>query len=155
MSLLLKLIPPPVLPIQNSDSELGCSKQFVTIEKHKKGETRWGVVTPTEAREKRTKGGFCHTALYLDAKSVYSAITASVTKTPAEKSLLTHVLYLRELLDTKVIQYLAWVDTRDMAADGLTKGAVSRESIHNLMSGSIRLNHESAVWSSKAQALLA
>ena len=89
-------------------------------------ELTWGVVTPTEAREKRTKGGFCSTALYLDAKSVYSAITASVTKKPAEKSLLTHVLYLRELLDAKVIQFLAWIDTRDMAADGLTKGAVGR-----------------------------
>ena len=48
-------------------------------------------------------------------------------KPPTEKSMLTHVQYLRELLDTKVLASLSWCDTRDMLADGLTKGKVDRK----------------------------
>ena len=34
---------------------------------------------------------------------------------------------MRELLDTKVLEALVWLDTRDMVADGLTKGSVDRD----------------------------
>ena len=51
------------------------------------------------------EGGYIPVALYLDAKSVFAAISATFIKQPAEKSLLCHVQYLRELLDKRVLQY--------------------------------------------------
>ena len=71
-------------------------------------------------------GGYSPISLYVDAKSVFAVVTATFAKTPAEKSLLCHVQYLRELLDKDVLQQIVWIDTRDMYADGLTKGAVQR-----------------------------
>ena len=108
-----------------------------------------GPLTPTEARERRMGGGYTPVGLYLDAKSVFAAIIATFIKPPAEKSLLCHVQYLRELLDKSVLQYLFWIDTRDMTSDGLTKGAVSRELLHALMGGSMELKHEYEQWSCK------
>ena len=71
--------------------------------------------------------------LYIDAKSVYSAIIATNIKVPTEKSLLSHVQYVRELLDIRLLKIIVWMDTRDMVADGLTKGAVNRGALHRLM----------------------
>ena len=62
-------------------------------------------------------------------------------KQPAEKSLLCHIQYMRELLDKHIIRYLLWVDTRDMAADGLTKGAVARDALHEIMAGDMIVRH--------------
>ena len=57
--------------------------------------------------------------------SVFAAVSAVFIKTPAEKSLLCHVQFLRELLDYGVLAAIVWLDTRDMLSDGLTKGSVS------------------------------
>ena len=81
------------------------------------------------------------TALYVGAQSVYAAITATQVKAPSDKSLLFHVQYMRELLDRQVIEAIVWLDTRDMIADGLTKGAVSRDMIHHLMDGQAIVAH--------------
>ena len=59
-----------------------------------------------EARNTRMEGGYVPVALYLDAKSVFAAISATFIKQLAEKSLLCHVQYLRELLDKRVLQYI-------------------------------------------------
>ena len=101
------------------------------------------------ARDRRMQGGYIPTVLYLDAKSVFAAVTATFIKQPAEKSLLSHVHYLRELLDKGIIQGLIWIDTRDMGADGLTKGAVARDALHELMAGAMHLRHEWELWRSK------
>ena len=96
------------------------------------------------------EGGYIPVALYLDAKSVFAAVSATLVKQPAEKSLLCHVQYLRKLLDKLVLLYLFWLDTRDMGADGLTKGAVARALLHTYMDGFMTLQHEHSQWSSKA-----
>ena len=96
-------------------------------------------------------GGYVPLALYVDAKSVYAAVTATFIKTPAEKSLLSHVQYLRELLDMQIVKSLFWLDTRDMGAGGLTKGTISREALHQLMDGWMYINHEFEQWQSKAK----
>ena len=83
-------------------------------------------MAPREARDKSMYGGYVPMGLYLDAKSVFAAVTATFIKPPAEKSLLCHIQYIRELLDTRVLQYLFWIDTRDMTSDGLTKGCGTR-----------------------------
>ena len=112
-------------------------------------EVETGPMTAESARARRENGGFVPMSLYVDAKSVYAAVTASIVKIPADKSLFVHVQYLRELLDHRVLSAMVWLDTRDMTADGLTKGAVSRDLLHTLMSGSMMVQHASEVWSAK------
>lgn len=81
----------------------------------------------------------------MDAMSVF-AITAHVAKPPAERFLLSHVQWLRELLDLKVIKYLLWLDTRDIDSDGLTKWKVSRAALHEIMRVISRLRHACMSW---------
>ena len=61
---------------------------------HMLRELEEGVLTAEAARNLRMVGGYIPTALYIDAKSVYAAVTATFLKQPAEKSLLCHVQYL-------------------------------------------------------------
>ena len=63
----------------------------------------------------------------------------------AEKSLLCHVQFLRELLDHGVLAVIVWLDTRDMCSDGLTKGAVPRDALIKIRSGIFNLQHEPKV----------
>ena len=69
-------------------------------------ELEHGPMSALEARQRRMQGGYIPVALYVDAKSVFAAVTATFIKQPAEKSLLCHVQYLRELLDKRVIEWL-------------------------------------------------
>ena len=73
--------------------------------------------------------------------SVFAAVTATHIKIPAEKSLLSHVQYVRELLDRKIIDALLWFDTRDMTADAHTKGIISRELLLRSMKGDYWESH--------------
>ena len=86
--------------------------------------------------------------LVLDARSVFEAITAQHIKTPAEKGLLLQLLWLRERLDLGQLGGLAWVDTRDMVSDGLTKGSVDRSRLQELMRGRWTVEHEPYCWRS-------
>ena len=86
--------------------------------------------TVTVARELREHGGWAvKIVLAIDAYSVYAAVTAQMVKTPAEESLISHVQFLRELLDKGILDYISWLDTRDMIDDGLTKGQVDRVAV--------------------------
>ena len=67
---------------------------------HMVQELEHGPMAASTAMQKCTFGGFTPMALYVDAKSVYAATTAVCVRTPSDKSLLAHVLHLRELLDT-------------------------------------------------------
>ena len=78
--------------------------------------------------------------------SVYAAITATHIKIPSEKSLLSHVQYVRELLDYRTIHSIYWQDTRDLVADALTKGSCSRDNLCACMNGSIVMSHELKQW---------
>ena len=113
-------------------------------------EVETGTMTLEQAKRLREFGPHCYTSIVcVDAMSVYSAITAAYVKAPAERSMISHVQWLRELLDHKVIGHIAWLDTRDMHADGLTKGKVLRALIHELMSGAYKLRHPLKLWTSK------
>ena len=79
--------------------------------------------------------------LYLDSMGVVTAVTAPRPKPPAEHSLLPHVLWIRDLLQSGQIKKLGWEDTRDMVADGLTKGCIDRTQLHEAASGSRTRNH--------------
>ena len=80
--------------------------------------------------------------------SVFAAVSAEVVKVPTERSLLTHVQWLREWADRGLLTGLAWVDTRDMVADGFTKGSVDRTRIHKIMDGQWVFAHDPKVWQS-------
>ena len=82
----------------------------------------------------------------IDAMSVYAAITATHIKIPSEKSLLSHVQYVRELLDYRTIHSIYWQDTRDLVADALTKGSCSRDNLCACMNGSLGMSHEVKQW---------
>jgi hypothetical protein len=108
-----------------------------------------GPVTSSRAREMRDSGGYAiPMTLQIDAMSVFAAITATYIKHPAEKGLLSHVQFIRELLDTGVLRALIWIDTRDMTSDGLTKGSVERTALHELMDGIHTFKHEFKLWKS-------
>ena len=81
--------------------------------------------------------------LMIDAKSVYDSVSTPDPKATTDRLMLIHVLKLRELLALKIISRLLWLDTRDMLADGLNKGIVSREALRQMCSsGSWIVNHE-------------
>ena len=84
--------------------------------------------------------------VYIDAMSVHASVTATFIKTPAEAGILCHLLWLRELLDNDVLFAICWLDTRDMLADGLTKGAVERIALHDMMEGKLEIKHPAKLW---------
>ena len=79
--------------------------------------------------------------LSLDSMGVVTAVTAPRPKPPAEHSLLPHVLWLRDLLCSGQLKALSWEDTRDMVADGLTKGSIDRAALQAAAAGERVRNH--------------
>jgi hypothetical protein len=63
----------------------------------------------------------------IDARAVWDAVAAADACTPLECSLKLHLLSLRDKLTQKILRTLFWADTRDMVADGMTKGGVHRK----------------------------
>ena len=63
----------------------------------------------------------------MDAMSCFEALMAEDCCTPAESSLKLHLLSLRDRHQRGVVHAFHWTDTRDMVADGLTKGGVARK----------------------------
>ena len=49
-------------------------------------------------------------------------------------------LWLREMLEKKLLTFVTWTDTRDMLADGLTKGSVPRDALEDGVNGTFMLN---------------
>ena len=80
--------------------------------------------------------------LTTDAEGVYKSLTSRDLKTPTEKPLLGHVCWIREQLQHRMIQAIQWCDTRDMTADGHTKGTIDRELLLQLMRGIQIYKHE-------------
>ena len=111
-----------------------------------------GVDSFHAARQRRENGTWdVDMVAALDAMSVFAAATATQLKIPAEKALWSHVQYIRELLDTGVLKYAMWLDTRDMWSDGLTKGTVERDLIHAIMTGLLHRRQPCKVWAPKVR----
>ena len=95
-----------------------------------------GVLSPLELKNCREKGGLrLKVILTTDAESVYKSLTSRDLKVPTEKTLLGHVSWIRELLQLELIDTVQWCDTRDMVADGHTKGSIERALLLKLMAG--------------------
>ena len=81
-----------------------------------------------------------------EAKSVFDAVRASDVGDPAESSLKLHVVALRDKLERGILRRFWWAGTRDMLADGLTKGGVNRDALVSASEqGICRVSHETAV----------
>eukprot|EP00439_Symbiodinium_sp_Y106_P049299 s2398_g6.t1 len=107
-------------------------------------ELKTGVLTSQQARTLREQGGFAMSSeLHVDAMNLYQALTAQYPKPPAEKTLFTHIAWLRDLLSLGIPRTAVWVDTRDMYADGLTKGKISRDALLELMQGKYAIRYPS------------
>ena len=105
-------------------------------------ELRYGETSSIELRKRREQGSYAMPLhMFTDSYSIYSYLRAAHLKFPAEKATYLHLAFLKELLDSKALSSLTWVDTRDMVCDGLTKGMADRTAIHRLMAGSWKLNH--------------
>jgi hypothetical protein len=70
----------------------------------------------------------------IDAYSVFAAlISKDQIRNPDEKSLKIILVKIREDFKLGIVHKLWWVNTLDMVADALTKGAVNRDAILQLM----------------------
>ena len=99
-------------------------------------ELRQGVLQAGELRKYREDGGLAlKVILTIDAEGVYKSVTSRDLKTPAEKTLLGHVCWIRELLSLGLVESIQWCDTRDMVADGHTKGSIDRHLLLEAMQG--------------------
>lgn len=70
--------------------------------------------------------------LCVHARAVYDAIAATDACEPAGSSLKLHLISMRDRMAHGAIRALYWVDTRDMSADGLTKGGIDRALWHGV-----------------------
>ena len=71
----------------------------------------------------------------VDAMSWIRALAASPIKVPQEKSFLLNLLWIADHIRTGLLKSLSWSDTRDMIADGLTKGLIDRALLHRACDG--------------------
>ena len=99
-------------------------------------ELRNGVLSPEQLKKLRESGGLClKVTLTTDAESVYKSLTSRDLKVPTEKTLLGHVSWIRELLELGIVSHIQCCDTRDMTADGHTKGSIDRALLLEVMAG--------------------
>ena len=102
-----------------------------------------GPLSLTDAKKYADEGGLSFDLVVVtDAKNILSALNCQNLKNPAEKNFLVHLLWLQDKLLRGVIHALIWTDTRDMTADGHTKGKIKRKAIHEAMNGSFTVVHE-------------
>ena len=85
---------------------------------------------------------FFEISVVTDAKNLLSALQVTQLKIPAENNFIVHLMWLKDKVMTGVIDALIWTDTRDMTADGHTKGSIKVTALHALMDGNRRIEHE-------------
>ena len=106
-------------------------------------EVRHGILTAAQLKELREVGGLKVEATFTtDAESVFKSLTSRDWKVPTEKTLLGHICWLREMLSEGLIKTIRWCDTRDMTADGHTKGSIDRQLLLDAMAGKMVFRFE-------------
>ena len=112
---------------------------------------KFGKIGAEEMRRRKVNGSFAMGLHgFTGSFSIFSYLKASHLKFPAEKATYIHLAYLKELLDIGALKSLTWIDTRDMVADGLTKGLADRSPLHRLMAGLWKLMHPCQTFESQA-----
>ena len=89
-----------------------------------------GPMTTVEARDTEINGG-CGVPLEActDARSLFETLQIQEPKAPTEVAMVFDLMALRESLECHRLSKLWWLDTRDMLADGLTKGIINRSAL--------------------------
>ena len=64
--------------------------------------------------------------LITDCKSLFDSLRCEEIAIPTEQSLIMILLQIKEGMRTGTIASIVWADTRDLIADGLTKGSIAR-----------------------------
>jgi hypothetical protein len=108
-----------------------CYPTLVTLH-----ELQAGPLSPKALKDVREMGGLCiKVSLTIDAESVYKSLSSKDLKIPTERTLLGHISWIRELMEVGIVHSVQWCDTRDMTADGHTKGCIDRAGLLEVMSG--------------------
>ena len=85
--------------------------------------------------------------VYLDAKSVFTAIASADQNTITERHLLYELKALRDHITSGRINSITWIDTIDMLCDALTKGKIPREALlEALRTGTWKLRKDHESW---------
>ena len=96
-----------------------------------------GPLAPTQLKNVLEIGGLNITVtLTIDAESVFKSLSSKDLKKPTECTLLGHISWIRQMMERGIVQSVQWCDTRDMTADGHTKGSIDRELLLQVMAGS-------------------
>jgi len=80
--------------------------------------------------------------LTIDAEYVFKSLSIKDLKKPTECTLLGHISWIRQMMERGIVQAIQWCDTRDMSADGHTKGCIDRELFLQVMAGTQSFKHE-------------
>ena len=98
-------------------------------------ETEYAPVANKTVLHEALENGRCPVRHFaaVDAKAVFTSITAKVTKPPTEKHLFYLVVAMRQRLARLGFHTLWWIDTRDMLTDALTKGTIPRHALLKFM----------------------
>ena len=82
-----------------------------------------------ELMQLRERGGHAlPLQLVTDSMSIFTA-TDKMDRLPAEANTVHHLQWLQELTRKTVLACMWWVDTRDMLADAMNKGSVSKDDL--------------------------
>merc|ERR1712086_164194 len=108
-----------------------CYPTIVTLH-----ELQAGPLTPTQLKNILEIGGLSiKVTLTIDAESVFKSLSSKDLKKPTECTLLGHISWIRQMMERGIVHCVQWCDTRDMSADGHTKGSTDRDLIYQVMEG--------------------
>ena len=99
-------------------------------------ELQAGPLTPTQLKNILEIGGLCiKVTVTVDAESVCKSLSSKDLQKPTECTLLGHISWIRQMMDRGIVHSVQWCDTRDMTADGHTKGSIDRALLLQVMAG--------------------
>eukprot|EP00959_Pyramimonas_sp_CCMP1952_P340798 7138314-Pyramimonas_sp.AAC.1 len=69
----------------------------------------------------------------IDVESVLKFLSSKDLEKPAECTFLGDISWIRQKMERGIVHSIQWCDTRDMSADGHTKGSIDREMLLQVM----------------------
>eukprot|EP00959_Pyramimonas_sp_CCMP1952_P267343 5589664-Pyramimonas_sp.AAC.1 len=117
-----------------------CYPTIVTLH-----ELHAGPLTPTGLKDILELGGLSIkvTLMTIYAESVLKSLSSKDMKKPAECTLLGHISWIRKMVERGTVHSIQLRDTRDMTADGHTKGSIDRYMLLQVMGGTQSFNRDS------------
>eukprot|EP00959_Pyramimonas_sp_CCMP1952_P147199 3080671-Pyramimonas_sp.AAC.1 len=71
--------------------------------------------------------------LAIDAESVFKFLSNKDLKNPTACTLLGHISWMRQMMERCMVHCVQWHSTRDLTADGHTKGRIDRDMLRQVM----------------------